>query len=183
MFKLNKTNILDCYEIYTNSHEDFRGKFVKIFNEVEFKKLSLNTNFTEQFYTVSEPGVVRGLHFQIPPHDHAKLVYCTAGEVMDIALDLRVGSQTYGKYFSTKLSAKKANMIYIASGIAHGFATYEKTSTLIYNLTSVYSPESDLGILWNSVGIEWPNSNPVISKRDKSFPKFKDFESPFTYNF
>jgi len=183
MFKFNKTNIRDCYEIHTNPYKDTRGKFTKVFNEVEFKKFNLNSNFIEQYYTVSLPGVVRGLHFQIPPHDHTKLVYCISGEVMDVALDLRIGSPTYGKYFSTKLCAKKANMIYISTGIAHGFATYNETSTLVYNLTSVYHPESDKGILWNSAGIEWPSLNPIISKRDQGFPKLEDFISPFIHSF
>jgi dTDP-4-dehydrorhamnose 3,5-epimerase len=182
MFNFIKTNIADCYEIHTNFFEDTRGRFVKVFHDYEFKKFSLNVNFVEQYYSISLPRVVRGLHFQLPPHDHAKLVYCIEGEVMDIALDLRVGSPTYGKHFSTILTSKKGNMVYLPSGIAHGFSTINKTSTLVYNLTTVHHPESDVGVLWNSAEIEWPNSKPIISNRDQNFPKLKDFVSPFTYN-
>tara|TARA_B110000503_G_scaffold141577_1_gene235527 strand:+ start:556 stop:1107 length:552 start_codon:yes stop_codon:yes gene_type:complete len=182
MFNFNKTNIRDCYEIHTNLFEDIRGRFVKVFHKPEFQAFRLNVDFVEQYYTISLPGVVRGLHFQLPPHDHAKLVYCVAGEVMDVTLDLRVGSPTYGKHFSTKLSAKKRNMIYLPSGVAHGFSTINETSILVYNLTSIHHPESDTGIFWNSAEIEWPNSKPIISSRDQNFIKFKDFVSPFRYN-
>jgi dTDP-4-dehydrorhamnose 3,5-epimerase len=182
VFKFKKTTIHDCYEIYPEIFKDKRGKFIKIFNKLGFQKLKLNLIFTESYYTVTKPNVVRGFHFQTPPYDHAKLIYCTNGEVMDVILDVRLGSSTYGKYFSIKLSEKKANMIYIGRGLAHGFATYKKTSTLVYNLTSVYNARHDKGILWSSVGVKWPHSRPIISKRDQSFTKFKDFVSPFKSN-
>ncbi len=182
MFKFKKTKIHDCYEIYSEFHKDNRGKFVKVFNEFEYQKLNLNLNFSEQYYTVTRPNAVRGFHFQIPPHDNSKLIYCTNGEVTDVILDLRLGSPTYGKHHSIKLSAKKANAIYIARGIAHAFATYKKTATLVYNVTSLYSRRHDKGVLWNSMGIKWPSSRPIISYRDQNFPKFKDFVSPFVYN-
>jgi dTDP-4-dehydrorhamnose 3,5-epimerase len=181
MFKFKKTNIHDCYEIFSELYKDNRGKFVKIFNELKFKKFNLNFTFTEQYYSISKPNVLRGFHFQVPPYDHAKLIYCISGEVLDVILDLRVGSPTYGKYHSIKLSEKKANIIYIGKGIAHAFTTYKKTSTLIYNLTSVYNPKHDKGVLWNSVGFKWPNPKPIISKRDRSLIRFKDFKSPFTF--
>ena len=182
MFNFKKTNIHDCYEIYPKVFKDKRGSFIKTFNFSQFKKNKINLNFVETYYSVSKPNVFRGFHFQIPPHDHAKLIYCVLGEVTDIILDLRLGSPTYGKYFSIKLEEKKANMIYIGKGLAHGFATHKKNSILVYNLTSEYVPTHDKGILWNSVGVKWPNSKMIISKRDKSFPKLKDFISPFKYN-
>jgi len=181
MFKFKKTKIHDCYEIYSDLHKDNRGKFVKVFNEFEFKKLNLKLIFTEQYYTVTRPNAVRGFHFQTPPHDNSKLIYCINGEVMDVILDLRLGSPTYGKYHSIKLSEKKANAIYISRGVAHGFATYKKTSTLVYNVTSLYSRKHDKGVLWNSIGVKWPSLKPIISTRDQSFQKFKDFKSPFIY--
>jgi dTDP-4-dehydrorhamnose 3,5-epimerase len=182
VFKFKKTNIHDCYEIYPNVFKDNRGKFVKIFNDTCFKKKKLNLTFVETYYSISKPNVIRGLHFQSPPHDHAKLIYCIKGQITDVILDLRLGSPTYGKYFSIKLEEKKANMLYIGKGLAHGFATHNKTSILVYNLTSEHVPTHDKGILWNSIGIKWPNLKPIISKRDKSFPKLKDFISPFKYN-
>jgi dTDP-4-dehydrorhamnose 3,5-epimerase len=181
MFKFKKTDIHDCYEIYSELYKDNRGKFVKVFNELQFKKFNLKLIFNEQYYTITKANVVRGFHFQVPPYDHAKLIYCIAGEVLDVILDLRVGSPTYGKYYTIKLSEKKANIVYIGKGIAHGFATYKKTSTLVYNLTSIYNPMYDKGILWNSIGFKWPNTKPIISKRDQSFKKFSNFKSPFVY--
>jgi len=104
------------------------------------------------------------------------------GEVTDVILDLRLGSRTYGKHFSIKLEEKKANMIYIDKGLTYVFAIHKKTSILVYNLTSEYVPTQDKGILWNSVRVKWPNLKSIISKRDKSFPKLKDFISSFKYN-
>jgi dTDP-4-dehydrorhamnose 3,5-epimerase len=182
VFKFKKTNIHDCYEIYPKVFKDNRGKFIKTFNELGFKKIKLNLIFTESYYTVTKPNVIRGFHFQTPPYHHAKLIYCIKGEVTDVILDLRLGSKTYGKHFSIKLSEKKANMIYIGKGLAHGFATHKKTSILVYKLTSEYAPTHDKGILWSSAGVRWSNLKPIISKRDKNFPKLKNFISPFKYN-
>lgn len=180
--KITKTKIPGCYEILTKKHEDKRGVFIKTFHAPTFKKFGLKTSFKEQYYSISSKNVIRGLHFQLPPHDHAKLIYCTEGEVLDIALDLRVGSPFYGKYISIKLKAKKGNMIYIPSGFAHGFCSLKNSSTLIYNTSTVYNPKKDIGLRWDSADISWPIKNPYLSDRDLKFPKFKDFISPFIYD-
>ena len=138
--------------------------------------------FKEQYHSISNKNVVRGLHFQLPPYDHAKLVYCTDSEVMDFVLDIRLGSPTYGKYFSTKLNFEKGNMIYIPSGCAHGFCTLDKKATLIYNVTTIHNFDFDMGIKWDSAGIIWPIENPIVSEKDQSFPIFKNFSSPFIFN-
>ena len=126
-------------------------------------------------------GFLRGLHFQLPPHDHAKLVYCIAGSVEDMALDIRVGSPTYGKTVMLELSARKGNMIYLPKGLAHGFCTPNEQATLVYNVSSVYESEADSGIRWDSVGVHWPIQNPLLSNRDQSLPTFDEFKSPFDY--
>jgi dTDP-4-dehydrorhamnose 3,5-epimerase len=129
--------------------------------------------------TVSAKGVLRGLHFQLPPHDHAKLVYCTAGEVMDVAVDLRVDSPTFRQFVCLTLSADQGNMIYLPPGLAHGFYTLSDSATLVYNVTTVYAPSHDAGIRWDSVGIPWPDQDPRVSERDHGFVAMEVFDSPF----
>jgi len=170
-----------CFELQPRVFSDPRGVFVKTFHRDVFKQLGLATEWAEQYYSISEPGVVRGIHFQRPPDDHAKLVYCIAGSVLDIVLDLRMGSPTYGKHIRIELNARLGNMLYIPSGLAHGFCTYDDTATLVYNVTSVYEPSSDSGIRWDSAGIEWPCATPKLSERDRNFPTLAEFISPFQF--
>ena len=117
------TEIPGCYEVQPKVFKDKRGAFVKTFHAGDFHSYGLCADWTEQYYSRSKRGVLRGLHFQLPPHDHAKLVYCVAGSVLDVAFDLRIGSPTYGKAVMLELSAKKGNMIYLPKGLAHGFCT------------------------------------------------------------
>lgn len=181
MIQLKDTTIKGCYEITPRIQQDQRGFFVKTFHKDIFASQKLVTEFTEEYYSVSHKGVLRGLHFQTPPADHIKMVYCVLGEVMDVVVDLRIGSPTYGQYASFELTAKKANMIYIPKGLAHGFYVTSEQAILMYKVTTVYSPEHDTGIRWNSVGIPWPDTAPIISRRDNSFGEFADFISPFRY--
>ena len=175
------TCITGCYEIQPRVLKDVRGVFVKTFHADCFREAGLCTDWAEHYYTTSDPGVLRGLHFQLPPHDHVKLVYCIAGSVEDVALDLRVGSPTYGKAILLELSAEKGNMIYLPKGLAHGFCAPNEQAILVYNVSSVYKPEADTGIRWDSAGINWSIQNPLLSERDRSFPAFDQFESPFQY--
>lgn len=178
---VRETKIPGCYEIIPFVHGDERGTFVKTFHKGNFEQYNLVTNFAEEYYSVSTKGVLRGLHFQIPSQEHTKVVYCVYGEVMDVVVDLRVGSPTYGEFEIFNLNSSQANMAYIPEGLAHGFYVISDKAILIYKVTTVYSPEHDSGILWNSVGIPWMNKSPIISGRDNSFMKFGDFTSPFYY--
>ena len=119
--QLNPSKIPGCYEIQPAVFKDERGHFVKVFHEDTFKRHHLETDFTEEYYSVSLKNVLRGLHFQLPPKDHTKMVYCVEGEVIDVVVDLRIGSPTYGEFELFQLSAEKANIIYIPPGLAHGF--------------------------------------------------------------
>jgi dTDP-4-dehydrorhamnose 3,5-epimerase len=174
------TLIKGCFELVPSVSKDLRGRFVKLFNREEFARLGLAVDFKEQFYSVSRKGVLRGLHFQLPPHDQAKLVSCLDGKVFDVAVDLRTGSETMGSHVSLELSAERANSIYLPSGVAHGFYTLSESATLLYSTTSSYSPEHDAGIRWDSADIDWPAQNPILSSRDEAFPRLVDFRSPFT---
>lgn len=181
MFNINKTKIPGCFEIKPRKFKDDRGVFVKIFHQDTYKDNKLDTDFTEEYYSFSHQGVLRGLHFQVPPKEHTKLVYCISGEIIDVVVDLRVGSPTYGQFEMFNLSAYKSNIIYIPPGLAHGFYVTSESAILIYKVTTVYSPEHDTGIRWDSVGIPWPNSKPTISTRDSEFLALSNFDSPFVY--
>jgi dTDP-4-dehydrorhamnose 3,5-epimerase len=178
--KIRATKIQGCYELLPNVFKDDRGSFVKTFHQSVFSNHQLETNFTEEFYSVSTRNVLRGLHFQIPPADPTKIVYCVLGQVLDAIVDLRVDSPTYGQFELFDLSAEKANLIYMAPGLAHGFYVLSETAIVIYKSSHVYSKEHDMGIHWDSVGIPWGTQSPIISKRDQEFPAFANFQSPFT---
>lgn len=179
--ELKHTLIPGCYELQPRIMADTRGCFVKTFNKDWFRRFGLCDAWAEQYYSVSTPGVLRGLHFQLPPFDHAKLVYCIEGKVLDVVVDIRKHSPTYGQFVQIELTADKGNMVYIAPGLAHGFCTFDKAATLVYNVTSVYEPGSDAGIRWDSVGIPWPGKEFLLSERDLGFPPLADFDSPFHF--
>ena len=141
----------------------------------------MRTDFAEEYYSLSHHGVLRGLHFQTPPMDHAKLVYCADGEVLDAVVDLRRGSPTYGEYQTFIMSSEAGNILYIPSGFAHGFYVTGPSALMIYKVTAVYVAENDSGIRWNSTGIPWPDENPVLSGRDRTLPPLADFSSPFDF--
>ncbi|MDA8130452.1 MAG: dTDP-4-dehydrorhamnose 3,5-epimerase family protein [Elusimicrobia bacterium] len=178
-FEKKTTPIHGCFELQPVVRKDARGSFVKVFHAPEFKKLGLETDFREEYYSVSRKGVLRGLHFQEPPAALIKLVFCIEGEVLDAVLDLRRKSRTCGKAFTLKLSAGKANMLYIPEGCAHGFYTLSSRAVMVYRTSAVYSPVNDKGVLWSSAGIKWPSRRPLLSPRDAGFPELRDYASPF----
>jgi dTDP-4-dehydrorhamnose 3,5-epimerase len=179
MMRLIPQEIKGCYEIHPRIFYDDRGRFIKTYHSSWFADNQLNGNFREQYYSVSRNRVLRGMHFQTPPYDHTKLVYCIEGEVLDVVVDLRVGSSTFGRSLAIELSAEKGNMVYLESGLAHGFYTKSHTATLIYNVTTEHAPQNDSGIRWDSFGFAWPDLNPIVSDRDAQLPPLSDFQSPF----
>ena len=181
MFDVKPLGITGCYELQPNVQEDLRGRFVKVFHTNEFERRNLAVDFNEEYYSYSTYGVVRGMHFQTPPVDHVKLIYCPHGEVFDVVVDLRLGSPTYGLSKTLVLSSKKGNCVYIPKGIAHGFCATSKSAILVYKVSTVYSPGNDCGILWSSIDVDWPITEPILSNRDSSFSPLSDFESPFVY--
>lgn len=179
--KLHATIIPGCYEIEFAPRLDTRGSFVKAFQATAFRELGLEAGFAESYYSVSQPNVLRGMHFQLPPCDGAKLVYCLQGAVLDVALDLRVGSPCFARHTTFELSAGRASAAYMPRGVAHGFFTREGPATLVYQVSSEYNPELDSGVLWSSIGLDWPNAKPVCSVRDSNFVSLNDFVSPFRF--
>ena len=175
------STIPGCYQLQPAVFRDERGSFVKTFHRDVFAHYNLETNFAEEYYSLSQRNILRGLHFQVPPKEHVKIVYCVLGEVIDVVVDLRLGSPTYGKFEVFEVSPEKANLIYIPAGLAHGFYVISEKTIMMYKVSTVYSPAEDSGILWNSIGIPWPSNNPIISQRDSSFSPFSQFTSPFKY--
>ena len=179
MFEFQQSKIIGCYEVQPLIYDDKRGRFVKVYHYDSFINRSLETNFVEEYYSISHKNVIRGLHFQLPPFDHVKLVYCVVGEVLDVVVDLRMGSPTYGQHALFELNARKANSIYIPKGMAHGFCVLSEQAIMVYKVSTIYSPLHDTGLLWNSAGIPWPIMQPCISERDNNFPSLAELETQF----
>lgn len=177
---LNQTELAGCFEIASKVHRDDRGTFVKTFHAHIFENQGLNTVWREQYWSRSAAGVVRGMHFQIPPHDHAKIVSCVHGEIMDAVLDIRTGSATFGRHIMRRLSAENGLSLYIPRGMAHGFLALSEGAVVSYALETVHDPASDRGVLWNSCGIPWPlDGAPIVSARDAALPTLAGCKSPF----
>lgn len=181
MFDLIPSSIPGVAELRSRIHEDRRGRFVKVFHQEAFHSMGLHAEYVETFYSASRRHVLRGLHFQIPPMAHYKLVYCVQGKIQDAVVDLRLGSPTYGQYALTELSADAGNVLYVPHGIAHGFCTLSETAVVVYHVSSVYSSEHDRGVHWNSADIPWAVNSPILSDRDQAFPPLSAFVSPFRY--
>ena len=177
---MNKTSTLipGLFVIEPNLFKDLRGAFVKTFHSKEMADLGLDFHFEEEFYSVSTKGVLRGMHFQIPPFDHEKMVTCLVGSVLDVLVDLRPGA-TYGKFFSVELNAKTPRTVFTPRGIAHGFLSLSDESLMLYKTSCIHSTEHDRGIRWDSFGFHWPNLQMYISDRDRNHPSFRDFSTPF----
>lgn len=178
--KFQQTQLPGVYTIGLDQLKDERGVFVKTYHAEIFQTATgAPLNWRESFYSVSGKNVIRGMHFQVPPFDNTKIVYVTAGKIKDVVLDIRKSSPTYGHYISIDLSADAAGAVLIPAGCAHGFLSLADKTIVVYMQTSVYSQEHDMGILWNSFGMDWGIDNPVLSPRDRTFPSLEAFKTPF----
>jgi dTDP-4-dehydrorhamnose 3,5-epimerase len=177
--EIRKTPFAGLYILETVNFCDERGSFQKTFNSDFFKEHGLAADFQEFYYSVNRKNVIRGMHFQIPPFDHVKVVYVSFGRIMDVVVDLRKESETYGKCFSVEMNSQRGQFLYIPKGFAHGFLSLEDNSIVNYAQTSCYSKEHDKGVDSLSIGFDWHVDNPIRSGRDLTFPKLADFNSPF----
>lgn len=180
------TGLPDCWLIQGAKLNDERGDFLKLFNATSFALSGLKTSFIESYVTTSRRGVIRGMHFQTPPVDHAKLVFCLTGSIRDGLVDLRLGSPTFGKSVSLLLNGDDSQLLYVPPGIAHGFAALEDNSRILYLVSTEYDASYDKGVRWDSVGIDWWQGlnlipQQIISNRDQAFPALADFKTPFRY--
>ena len=176
-----KTSIEGLLIIKPDVFKDERGYFFESYNKERFAKEELVMNFVQDNESKSSKGVLRGLHFQKPPYAQGKLVRVVKGSVMDVAVDLRKNSPTYGKWESRILNEDNKEMFWIPEGFAHGFLTLEDNTVFTYKCTNIYNKESECSILWNDpdINIDWNIENPILSEKDKISPLFKDFVTPF----
>lgn len=158
---------------------DDRGSFVKTFHATTLREHGVNFDLKESYFSLSKKDVIRGMHFQLPPHHHAKIVFCPQGAITDVIIDLRKDSPTYGQYHAEELSADNHKAYYIPEGFAHGFKSLTDDAITYYLVSSEYSKEHDTGILYNSFGYDWGVADPVLSERDMSFPALNNFNSKF----
>lgn len=180
--KKEKTSLEGAYLLKPRVFQDERGFFVESYSRKVFNELGIKADFVQDNHSMSTArGVLRGLHFQNPPHAQAKLVRVTKGAVCDVIVDLRKDSKTYGKWESFELSAQNSWMLYVPRGFAHGFVTLEDYTEFQYKVDNYYAPESDSGIIWNDedLKIHWPIENPILSEKDLKLQKFKDLNSQF----
>ena len=160
---------------------DERGYFLESYNQSDFKSAGISDNFVQDNRSMSTKGALRGLHFQSPPYAQSKLICVISGSVLDIVVDIRKNSSTYGKYYSVELSGDNFMQLYVPKGFAHGFLTLEDNTVFTYKCCDYYNKESEGGLMWNDalLSIPWGVQNPVLSEKDKNFIAFDQFVSPF----
>ena len=180
---LIKTKLDGLVVLKPTVFKDNRGYFMECYNQKNINKLLGNVNFVQDNESESSQGVLRGLHFQKPPHTQAKLVRCLKGSVLDVALDLRKDSKTYGCFETALLSEENKNQLFIPKGFAHGFVVLSETAVFFYKVDNYYNRDSESGILWNDpdLKIDWKINKKeiIVSEKDKSLPTFNNFISPF----
>ena len=177
--KINKTFIEDLLIIEPQLFKDERGFFYESYNK---NNLDINIVFVQDNESKSYKGVIRGLHFQTPPFEQTKLVRCVSGNILDVAVDLRTNSKTYGKSFSIELSSENNKQLFVPKGFAHGFQVLSETAIVNYKVDNFYNPKSDSGIIWNDkdLSIDWNlDLKPILSKKDLKLISFKELKSPF----
>lgn len=179
--KFNKLSIEGLKVLEPQVFTDERGFFLERYIKRVFLNNNINSDFVQDNHSRSTRGVLRGLHFQLPPHPHDKLVWVVSGEIFDVAVDLRVDSPTFGQYEAVILSAENKKMFFMPAGFAHGFQVLSESADVLYKISDFYYPELDKGIFWNDpeVNIKWPISNPIVSEKDKKLSLLKDYNSPF----
>lgn len=181
-----ETTIKGVYIIEPRVFADARGYFFESFSEREFQEAVGPVHFVQDNESMSSYGVMRGLHFQRPPYTQAKLVRCVKGRVLDVAVDIRKGSPTYGQHVAVELSEDNHRQFFVPHGFAHGFSVLSETAIFQYKCDNYYAPQADGGIsiLDESLGIDWqiPTENALLSEKDTKHALLKDFETPFTYN-
>lgn len=171
-----KTRFEGLIEFIPNVYHDDRGWFYEHYTEREFAKHGITHSFVQDNQSFTRKGCIRGLHLQLPPAAQAKLVSVIAGSILDVVVDLRRSSPTFGEHFTCEMDGSRHNMLYVPPGFAHGFAALEDT-IFFYKCSAFYSRENEAGIKWNdpTLAIRWPIENPVVSAKDDGLPSFDEF--------
>lgn len=165
--------------IKPNIHKDSRGEFLEVYLKHHFKEHGLELEFVQDNISRSVKNTIRGLHYQLAPSSQAKLIMVVSGEILDVAVDIRENSETFGKHFSTNLSAENRNVLLIPTGFAHGFSVLSDEATIYYKCNDYYNKELERGIRWDDpdLKIDWKVSEPILSEKDRSLPLLKELES------
>jgi len=182
--QITKTKIPGLLIIKPDIYIDKRGYFFESYNKQKFIENGIEVNYVQDNESRSQKGVLRGLHFQNPPYSQGKLVRVIKGSVLDVAVDIRKGSPTFGQWDSVILSEENKLMYWLPEGMAHGFLTLEDDTIFFYKCTNLYHKESEGSIRWNDpeLNIEWGIQNPVLSEKDKNVPFLRDLENKFIYH-
>jgi len=164
-------------------HGDHRGFFGETYKRRRYAEFGITDDFIQDNHSLSRAvGTLRGLHFQAPPQPQGKLVRCGRGAIVDVAVDIRRGSPSFGKWVGYPLTAENGHQLYVPVGYAHGFVTLEPDSEIVYKCSDYYAPETEGAVRWDSCGIDWPLSgDPILSDKDAIAPALADFDSPFIY--
>ena len=173
------TDFEGVYLIENKILKDNRGEFQKLFQKSLFMEKGLEISIDEHFFSVSQRGVIRGMHFQLPPHVQSKLVYVIHGKIADVIVDLRKNSRTFKQSMLVELSSKNRKAIFIPEGFAHGFQSFEDNTVMVYSQSEEFYPESDCGISPFSFEMTWPLKNYIVSEKDKNLTPLNNFKSPF----
>lgn len=180
-FDFTPLEIPDVVLVRAIRRGDGRGFFAETYRKSSFERGGIHHPFVQDNFARSGPGVVRGLHYQLPPHPQGKLVQVVRGAVLDVVVDLRRASASYGRWLARELSAERSELLWVPPGFAHGYAVLGDGADLVYRSTAEYRPELDRGIRWDDpdLGVEWPYADPVLSDRDRDLPSFREAENPF----
>jgi dTDP-4-dehydrorhamnose 3,5-epimerase len=179
--QVEKTSIEGAIILKPTIYNDGRGYFYESYNKLKFVELGISEEFVQDNQSMSHKGALRGLHFQKQPYAQGKLVRVISGAVIDVILDIRTQSPTYGKHIAVELTAENKHMLWVPAGFAHGFSTLEDNTIFQYKCTQFYNKESEGGVLWNSpsLQIDWRVKDPILSDKDLLLSDFSDFISPF----
>ncbi|TMI82349.1 MAG: dTDP-4-dehydrorhamnose 3,5-epimerase [Bacillati bacterium ANGP1] len=182
-YRFEPLEVRDVVLIQPAAFPDHRGFFMEMYKHSEFAAHGIDDPFVQDNYSHSVRGVLRGLHFQLHPQAQQKLVGVIRGEIFDVAVDIRAGSPTYGRWVGVTLSAENRRLLYVPAGFAHGFCALSDEADVVYKVTAEYAPDLDGGILWNdpALGIRWPIAEPILSPKDTRLPLLREAKTNFVY--
>lgn len=182
-FQFTRLDIPEVILVEANKFGDERGYFMETYKYDAFAENGIDARFVQANFSHSAHGILRGLHYQIQPDAQGKLVRAVNGEIFDVAVDIRKGSPTYGKWVGEVLSGENGRLLWVPPGFAHGFLVLSESADVSYQVTAYYSPECDRGIQWNdpAVGIDWGTNTPILSPKDANHPTLADADNNFVY--
>lgn len=182
-FTFDRTEIPDVVRVLSTRHGDDRGFFMETYRRSAFVEAGITADLVQHNVARSSQGVLRGLHYQLPPAAQGKLVRAVRGRIFDVAVDLRRGSPTRGRWVGVVLDGRDGSLLWVPPGFAHGYCVLSSEADVAYGVTSEYAPRLDRGIRWNDpeIGVEWPVADPALSEKDRALPLLSEAETPFTF--